>query len=306
MVTERSFIRNLNQQFRAHWPVTTGIGDDGAVIDCSVASQQIVVTDMLLDGVHFDLQHVSARLAGRKAVAVNLSDLAAMACQPTAAFISIAIPRRYWQSEEFVSELYEGIQELADQYEFTIAGGDTNSWDGPFVINVCLTGVPMGKQPALRSGAQPADWLLVSGPLGGSLASGRHLTFEPRLALAEWLVEHTQVNALMDISDGLAIDLHRMLEASNAGAEVIADNIPIHADVPQHLEDHVRRRHALSDGEDFELLIAISPDRARSLLSNPPPHVTLHHVGTITKEPGCHLVLPDGERTVLEAAGWEH
>jgi thiamine-monophosphate kinase len=113
VTTERQFIRNLQSQFPNRGPVLIGIGDDGAVLDVSTDKQQVVVTDLLLDGVHFDLKVTSPFLAGRKAVAVNLSDLAAMGCRPTAAFVSIAIPRNgIGSAQEFLSELYRGADPL--------------------------------------------------------------------------------------------------------------------------------------------------------------------------------------------------
>jgi len=196
VTTENEFIRTLAKRFPVRPPVEVGIGDDGAVLNDPRAPRTIIVTDMLLDGIHFDLNRTSPRLAGRKAVAVNLSDLAAMACRPTAAFVSIAVPKSLRTSAaDFLAELYGGIEELTEQYEFTLAGGDTNSWDGRLAINVCLTGVPVGSHPVLRSGAQSGDVLFVTGALGGSLHQDRHLSFSPRLEIAEWLIRHVPVNA---------------------------------------------------------------------------------------------------------------
>lgn len=311
MPSERDFVRGLQSRFTVRPPVTTGIGDDGAVLNCSDSQQQIVVTDMLLDQVHFDLRDTSARLAGRKAVAVNLSDLAAMACRPTAAFVSIAIPRSLADPSQFLSELYAGIADLADQFEFTVAGGDTNTWDGPFAINVCLTGVPCGALPVLRSGAQVGDVLLVSGALGGSLASGRHLTFEPRLKLAAWLVENLQVHAMLDISDGLAIDLHRMLEASEVGAVVQTRCVPVHSDLMAETAstDHSQLLHrALSDGEDFELLLAVPEDSLQAISDSLSLQTLgLQRIGAITNQPGqLQLCWPDGIITNQAETGWQH
>ncbi len=302
MTTERQFIQQLQQRFPAKPPVLVGIGDDGAVLNCVAEQQQVVVTDLLLDRVHFDLRQTSAACVGRKAMAVNLSDLAAMACWPTAAFVSIAIPRTLAAPDQFLTQLYNAMSELADQYQFTIAGGDTNRWDGPFAINVCLTGVPIGKQAILRSGAQLGDKLFVTGPLGGSLASGRHLTFEPQLQTAKWLAENVAVTAMMDISDGLSIDLHRMLEASGTGAVLYQDCIPIHDDVPVSLSVAERLHAALSDGEDFELLLAVTDDA--DLKSAP---IEFHDIGTVSDQVG-QVFLEDscGNRSVLPESGWQH
>ncbi|MCA9036597.1 MAG: thiamine-monophosphate kinase, partial [Planctomycetaceae bacterium] len=162
---ERDFIHSLARRYPASNSVRVGIGDDGAVLDVP-GNQQVVVTDMLLDGVHFDLRQHALSLVGRKSVAVNLSDLAAMGCRPTAAFVSIAIPKQSSAPAiKFPEQIYDGIDELARQFDFVVAGGDTNVWTGPFAINVCLTGVPyVASQVFLRSSARPDDVICVSGP----------------------------------------------------------------------------------------------------------------------------------------------
>ena len=318
MTTENEFVRRLARRFPLRPPVEVGIGDDGAVLRCGremgldktpfAADRIVVVTDMLLDGVHFELDKISPRLAGRKAVAVNLSDLAAMACFPTAAFVSIAVPKTMkTPSGEFLDELYSGIESLTDQFNFTLAGGDTNSWNGPFAINVCLTGTPMGKCPILRSGAKPEDRLFVTGALGGSLRHGRHLTFEPRLKAAQWLVEHTNLNAMMDLSDGLSVDLHRMMEASRTGAVIRSDLLPIHHDVPANLPDHIRSNAAIADGEDFELLVSVSRGDAITLTQNAASSsIILHEIGWVTPELKIELQDSLGEKSRLCATGWQH
>ena len=282
-----------------------GIGDDGAVVDCSQTDRQVIVVDMLLDGVHFDLQITSPRLVGRKAVAVNLSDLAAMGCWPTAAFVSIAVPRSLESAAAFLEQVFAGIEELANRWNFCVAGGDTNTWDGPFVIDVCLTGVPVGEHPVLRNGARPGDILLVTGPLGGSFGSERHLNFTPRLDLAKWLVLNYDIHAMMDISDGLAIDLHRMMESSNTGADVMADAVPIHADA--NTVDHDSSLlHALSDGEDFELLLAISADDFERLNCDTGRPQDFHQIGIVRSGRHCQLIDDSGHATGLNVAGWQH
>lgn len=274
------------------------------MLDCETEKQQVVVTDMLLDQVHFDLTRTSARLAGRKAVAVNLSDLAAMACWPTAAFVSIAIPKNLHAPEKFLTEFYDGMAELSDEFNFTIAGGDTNNWNGPFAVNVCLTGVPMHGQPVLRSGAKPGDALFVTGPLGGSLSSGRHLAFTPQLATAMWLARNVNIHAMMDVSDGLSIDLHRMTEASGTGAVLHEDCVPIHNDVPLSLSHADRLKAAISDGEDFELLIAVASDNAQKLITS---EIEFHQVGVVTEDsPTILLETSSGDRTILPESGWQH
>ncbi|HIF00008.1 MAG TPA: thiamine-phosphate kinase [Planctomycetes bacterium] len=305
MNSELQFIRALQNRFPVRSPVQVGIGDDGAVVDCSMTDRQVVVIDMLLDGVHFDLKDTTPHLVGRKAMAVNLSDLAAMGCWPTAAFVSLAVPKSLDSADAFLEQVFAGIRELSTHWDVCVAGGDTNTWDGPFVIDVCLTGIPVGQHPVLRSGARPGDVLLVTGPLGGSLNSGRHLTFTPRLELAKWLVQNYDIHAMMDISDGLAIDLHRMMEASETGADVLADAVPIHPDVRSTARNSSLLQ-ALSDGEDFELLLAMSLGDFETLNRDAERSHDFHRIGVVRKERRCQLIDGRGRTTALHVAGWQH
>lgn len=297
-VSEIEFLERLRQQFPASGHVEVGIGDDGAILN-SVGTKQVVVTDMLLDEVHFDLKETTPQLAARKALTVNISDLAAMGCRPMSAFLSLAIPREL-VSTVFVDELYDGIQATSKAYDFCIAGGDTNVWDQPFAINVTLIGEPYGPRCLLRSGASAGDIVAVTGPLGGSLFSGRHLTFEPRLDVAAWASHSDCVTAMMDISDGLAIDLNRMMAASNTGVFVNESQVPIHDNVPANAPN--RLYPALSDGEDFELLLALSkwPDSL-------PQGVELIEIGEVKKaSEGLFLIHSNGSRTDFVPNGFAH
>lgn len=305
LALENDFIRRLTSSTCVRHPVVTGIGDDGAVIEVQDA-RQIVVTDMLLDQVHFDLKTTSPRLVGRKAMLVNLSDLAAMASRPTSAFVSLAIPRNGIQDvNQFLDELYGGIQDCCDRWGFCVAGGDTNSWAGPFAINVCLTGRPMHSAIPLRSGAKPGDHIFVTGPLGGSLPSGRHLSFEPRFEAADWLLSHGFVTAMMDVSDGLATDLPRLAEASEVGAILELSSIPVHPDVDPRRSAEDRIHAALCDGEDFELLFTVPGDLIASFRKSEPPFLPCY-IGQITSAPGVVLRHPNGTLQPLQFSGWQH
>lgn len=319
MTTEREFVRQLTARFPVHPPVIVGIGDDGAVLSCGESSAQVVVTDMLLDRVHFDLRTTSVELAGRKAMAVNLSDLAAMGCRPTAAFVSLALPRSLGSTTpRFLQQLYDGIDALTRRYRFTLAGGDTNVWEGPFAINVCLIGEPTGPQSLLRSGARPGDVLFVTGALGGSLQSGRHLSFEPRVDESAWLVQNVRVHSMIDVSDGLAVDLHRMMEASGTAGEIEAARLPIHADVDAQMPDNAssvplspvvfpdrRIAAALGDGEDFELLFSVDQADAKRLEAGGIPF-PVTRIGLVCDGIGCRIRSTDGLAADLSPSGWQH
>lgn len=300
---EFDLIAQFRRQAETNTAVTLGIGDDAALLASPGDKGVLVTNDVLMERVHFDLSIASPADVGRKALAVNLSDIAAMAGRPTAAFVGLVLPAE--QGAGFADELMSGLMKLADEYDVAIAGGDTNIWDGPAVISVTLLGEPTNPGPVLRKGAQPGDWLLVTGALGGSLG-GRHLHFSPRLHEAQYLNASVELHALIDLSDGLASDIQHILVESRVGAVLDQDSIPIHDDVDQELDDHQRLMHALSDGEDFELLMAVDPTTGAELLAQPPFGTSLTRIGEITDGEGCWLQPDDGDRTRLAPIGWQH
>jgi len=282
--------------------VAVGIGDDAAVIRWP-PDALVVTCDMLLDGVHFDLNEHSVEAVGRKAVACSLSDCAAMAARPVAATTSVAIPRR--MPAEDVRRLAESMLEVAERYGCVLAGGDTTAWDGPLAIDVTmLAEVPPHRGPILRSGAKPGDAIFVSGRLGGSIL-GRHLTFEPRVDLAWRIAETGAVHAMIDISDGLAADLEHICRESGCGAELDADLLEqIISPEARLLASRTGRsplQHALHDGEDFELLIAA--DEAG--LEEFQRQGRLIRIGRMTAEAGIYL-LTGTARQRIEPEGWKH
>lgn len=301
---EFALIDWIRSQVHDRDPVTLGIGDDAACLRPSTDRETLVAIDMLMEGVHFTFPGATPALAGRKAVAVNLSDIAAMGGRPTAIFVSVALPVQRGLS--FAQEVHSGVIELANEHQLVIAGGDTNSWNGPLVISVAVTGEPIGLRPVCRSGAKIGDWLFVTGELGGSLPSGRHLSFPPRLAEAKKLVESVDVHSMLDISDGLAADLHHILKSSRVGALVQAGSIPVSRTAQSATDGKPPLLHALSDGEDFELLFSVSPSEGQRLLDhwNHPTPIT--RIGEITDYPGCWLQQPDGSREQLPPLGWTH
>jgi len=300
---EFQFIDRLRQRTPFRPPVRLGIGDDAAVLDHPAGTVEVVTTDLLMEGVDFLWPQTSAALIGRKSLAVNLSDLAAMAARPTAAFVSLALPRQ--RGRQFADELMDGLLALADEFEVTLAGGDTNSWDGPLVVSVTVLGTPSRNQPVLRSGAKPGDWIFVTGACGGSLA-GRHLTFTPRLTEAARLTELVALHAMIDISDGLAADLHHILDESGVGAVLNAAAIPIHADVGPLTDGRSRLDHALGDGEDFELLFTVAVEDGPRLLSAWDLATPLSQIGTITSDRRCRMYCVDGSVVDLPPLGWSH
>lgn len=284
--------------------VIEGIGDDCAVIRNRRGTDWLVTTDMLMDGRHFRLDRDGPTAVGYKSLAVSLSDIAAMGGRPLAAFAAVALPKLH--AESIGRGLIEGMLPLAEAYRVTLAGGDTNAWDGPLVVSVTVMGSARPHGPILRSGAQAGDAIVVTGPLGGSLA-GRHLHPCPRVEEALAILALVPVHAMIDISDGLSSDLGHILDASGVGATIDADAVPIHEDARSESRRDGRPAldHALNDGEDFELCLAVSPADATRLTAGPVAGRTLHVLGRIEAEPG--LRLREGDRvTLLPARGFDH
>lgn len=302
-MNEFAYIDWIRGRVKSHPGLSVPIGDDTALLQLDSGGACLLAADMLLEGVHFTFPEASPAEVGRKALAVNLSDVAAMAGRPSAALVSVALPRRAESSVP--NELHQGLQQLADEFGVAVAGGDTNTWDGPLVINVAIVGEPTGTGPVLRSGARPGDWLFVTGEFGGSL-QGKHFSFLPRVAAAQRLHETVALHAMIDVSDGLAADLHHILEESDVGAEIVADAVPI-SPAAKQVEDGVAPlQHALADGEDFELLFAVSPADGERLLADSPIEIPLARIGTVTESRDCLLVEENGDRAALPPSGWVH
>ena len=283
--------------------VRFGIGDDAAVLDWPAAQACLVTTDMLMEGVDFTLESATPELIGRKSLAVNLSDIAAMGGRPVAAFVSLCLTQG--AGEEFVRRFYEGLFALAREFSVVIAGGDTNSWAGSLVVNVTVLGTPCRGEPVLRSTAQPGDAIYVTGAVGGSLA-GRHLTFTPRVTEAAEVIAIARPSAMIDISDGLSADLYHILEASGVGARVAAADLPLSPDIARMPGGKSALERGLSDGEDFELLFTMSADEGARLQAAWRHATPLTRIGVITAETRKVLVLSDGAEVPLERSGWTH
>ncbi len=306
---EKNFVDWLKATLPGHSAVRQGIGDDAAVLASSNQRELVVTTDLLADGTHFLSEEVAPERIGRKCLAANLSDLAAMAAEPSAVVTSLLLPRESpdgLSTTEVAKRVTEGIAKLAQDFDIPVIGGDTNVWKGRLAISITAFGYASQGGPLLRSGAQLGDRLLVTGRLGGSI-QGRHLDFTPRVREALQLVEKYDVHAGMDLTDGLAVDLHRMCEASNVGASLDANKIPV-SDAAHELaasSSQTPLDHALADGEDFELLLAVPRDSASAMLRDQPLGCGLSEVGEVISE-GVWLVDAEGQRAALPPSGYLH
>lgn len=286
-----------------HPRLALGIGDDAALVRFPDPTGCLVTVDMLMEGVDFTLPPATGRQVGWKSLAVNLSDIAAMAGKPVACVVSVALPRR--GGFELGRDLLQGVQDCAQKFGVALAGGDTNTWDGPLVVSITVLGEPTGPGPVLRSGARAGDWIMATGSFGGSIA-GKHLDFTPRVEEALALHQATSLHAMIDTSDGLAADLWHVLEESRVGAILDEAAIPISPEAAASHDGKSPLEHALGDGEDFELLFTVSPADGQALLSQPPCTTRLSRVGEITAAPGCYLKSADSKLKALPAVGWKH
>ena len=303
---ETTFIDWLRGRVAADPRLEVALGDDAAVLRPPAGRRTVVTVDMLTEGVDFLLgAGASPRAVGHKALAVNLSDLAAMGARPEAAVIAVALPRV--GAAALARELFEGIAPLAARFGVAIAGGDTNTWDGPLVVSVTVLGSVLPGAAWRRDGARPGDLLVVTGPCGGSLL-GRHLDVAPRCQEALEIADRFAVHAAIDVSDGLSLDLDRLLHASGVGATLHLADVPIHDDARRAAAEDGRSPldHALGDGEDFELVLALPAADARALVAAPPGSLRPAIIGAVTAGAGIEAVAADGSRRPLEPRGWIH
>jgi thiamine-monophosphate kinase len=285
-------------------------GDDAAVLRPPAQRRTVVTVDMLMEGTDFVFgPDCSPRQVGHKALAVNLSDLAAMAARPEAAFAAVALPRTHGDS--IGHGILDGILALAGEHGVVLAGGDTNAWDGPLVVSITAIGsVPPGRAWR-RDGARVGDLLVVSGACGGSLL-GRHLAVSPRCHEALAIADRYEVHAAIDVSDGLSLDLARMMAASGTAAVVDLAAVPIHADATRMAalpgDGRSPLDHALADGEDFELILALPASEAQRLVAESvaftPTPFTI--IGEVVGGAGLLGRSGDGGISPLTPRGFEH
>ena len=269
---EDRVIGQLTKNLPLSKDVRVGVGDDCAVIGSAKESQwELLKTDSLVEGVHFT-KEADPRKVGWKALARTISDIAAMGGEPKHALITLAVSPEEEMAR--IKGIYAGIKRAAKRFKVSIVGGETSRSPQGLFLSIALTGVVSKDQCVLRSGGRSGDLLFVTGSLGGSIR-GKHLTFMPRVAEARWLVTHFRPNAMMDLSDGLGADLPRMARASGVGFEINA--LP--------LNPGCTAENALNDGEDFELLFAISPRKAAPLEAawkKQFPKLALTQIGKLT------------------------
>ena len=331
MPSESEIISRIKQRARSRDDVLIGIGDDAAVLKNTSETDLLACCDLMIEGVHFRLDWTTPRMLGRKALAVNLSDIAAMGGVPKFAMISVALPHQC--SAEFVDELFGGIAELADQHGVSIIGGDTSSSRDSLFVDVSVIGECETGKAITRRGAKAGDKIYVSGSLGASalglslLKDGfrlddskdrsdakqqaifSHLMPAPRLAIGRALCELGLATSMIDISDGLSTDLWHILYESHAGALIHAEAVPIAGSVvslSRVTQGIDPLRLALDGGEDYELLFTVRPEREKELMALAGTLGTrITAIGDIVGDTGLSIEL-NGAIESVERSGYEH
>ena len=275
-VGEDRLLEQLLPKLPRNSGVIVGAGDDCALVQPAQRGRlQVLKTDCLVEGIHF-LATTDAKLVGWKAMARPLSDFAAISGVPQFALVTLVMPAE--KSLAWVKQLYRGLEKAARAFAVAIVGGETSATRGPAVISVAVTGFIERQRWVGRAGARAGDELFVTGRLGGSLR-GHHLKFIPRLSESRWLTQNFRVHAMMDLSDGLGADLPRLALASGVEFEIDEKALP-------------RTRgctiaQAISDGEDYELLFAISAKESSLLMARwrkKFPNVPLTRIGRMNRK----------------------
>jgi thiamine-monophosphate kinase len=291
---EDRLLAQLLPQLPRHSLVLRGAGDDCAVVRYPGRDDlQLLKTDCIVEGIHFTAKSPPA-LVGWKAMARPLSDFAAMSGVPRFALVTLIVPAQ--KTLDWTKKLYRGLEKAARAFRVAIVGGETSNTKGPAVISVCLIGFVEKDRWVGRGGGTAKDELFVTGRLGGSL-KGRHLKFMPRIEEARWLTKHFSIHAMMDLSDGLGADLPRLAGASGVGFALDKTALPVRRGCST--------LQAISDGEDYELLFAVSPDqsaRLKKLWRNRFPKLPLTRIGRLNSK----FDLPDVGRNSKIPSGYVH
>jgi len=328
---EFGLIKHLTQYFKIqHASTIKGVGDDAAIIENTAGEQLVVTTDLLLEGVHFDLMYVPLKHLGYKSIVVNVSDIYAMNATPKQVTVSIAVSNRF--SLEAIEELYAGIKKACEWYEVDLVGGDTTSSTSGLIISVTAIGTAKPEKIATRSGARVNDLVVVTGDLGGAYMGLQILEREkevfksapgaqPNLTGYDYVLERqlkpearkdiiqlladldVKPTSMIDISDGLSSELMHIADQSFVGCDIYEEKIPIApetiAAAKEFNLDYTTA--ALNGGEEYELLFTIKQSDFEKIQGNPNFSV----IGHITDESsGCRMITKAGEGIALKAQGW--
>lgn len=320
-VGEFELIDSIRRRAKNDTRLRIGIGDDCSSIDVPYGHELLTSTDLLLEGVHFRLDWTDLPSLGNKAIAVNVSDIAAMGARPFCLHLGVGLPPGFSRLQ--VEALLDGVFEALDVYDLALAGGDTCRSNGPLMISVTVQGLCRKGQLVLRSGASDGDDIWVSGSLGDSalalnlLQTGRkvcsplakrHFRPEARTALGQELALHNLATAMLDLSDGLSGDLRHILRASSVGARIELEQIPLSEDFRDALKnDPALIDLALGGGEDYELLFTAKPEAGDKLDElSIKLKLPLSRIGKIVSGEEMLFCLVNGQNYVPKVKAFDH
>ena len=322
MLSEFQFLENLKKKY-----ALKKIGDDCAVLPKNSKTDLVVTTDLLVEDIDFRLAWTKPEFIGHKALAVSLSDIAAMGAKPVWSMVSIGVPERIWKSD-FVDGFYEGYMNLARKYDVELVGGDVSKMPDKIVIDSFAAGEVKKNKAVRRSGAQPGDAIFVTGRLGGAAAALkllekgeifeksayqnlllRQLAPQPQTEIGQMLGDEQLAAAMIDLSDGLSSDLRHLCRASRVGAKIFVDKIPVESKILDfdlaNFQSEDESSLALHGGEDFELLFTVRPKkiiRLENLLENQP----ISHIGNVTASVEIIELISEENSRILEPEGFRH
>lgn len=317
MRSEFEFIHSIKQKYGLD-----RVGDDCAVLPKDDSSDLVITADLLVEGIDFRLDWTTPEFLGHKSLAVSLSDIAAMGAVPEWALLSLGVPPGLW-GDHFLEMFYMGWHDLASEFGVELVGGDISRTPDQMVVDSIVGGSVVRGKAILRSGARPGDEIYVTGTLGGAAAGLEHLQQgerleslqekkhlpailrqvrpNPQLKAAAYLRAEEIPTAMIDISDGLSSDLRHLAEASEVGATLWMDSIPIDENASVRDSSFTRAEKALHGGEDFELLFTVDPKKiSREKLAD------FRKIGAVTANVGIIELIIDGEAQILEPKGYRH
>ena len=324
---ERALIQRITARLSVPGWVVVGPGDDAAVVEPERGALEVLTTDVQVEGVHFDRRFVPPDAIGHRALAVNLSDLAAMGARPRAALLSLVLPDAFQVAA--IDRLLDGLLALASTHGIAVVGGNISRSPGPLVVDVTATGTVRRRRVLTRAGARPGDMVYVTGTVGDAAvglmslrerADGgeadtsvgpceeRYVRPEPRVRAGRVLAGNRIASACMDLSDGLADAVRQLADASEVGMTLDADALPMTDAMRRWHEDRGRdaANAALDGGDDYELLFTVRPDHERRLrpLRAALGDVPLTRIGVVSRERRLVLRSAAGDRPLPE--GFEH
>jgi thiamine-monophosphate kinase len=275
-MNEKEIIEFLRRNFKSKKAIV-GIGDDCAIIEYSKKYYLILTTDTLVENVHFEKGKFTWKQIGKKAMAVNLSDISAMGGIPEFALVSLGLPESNF---EIIKGLTEGIKEMCKKYKFEIIGGNLTRTEKIF-IDVFMIGIVEKKYLKTRKGAKPKDFIYVTGTLGASQIK-KQFNIEPRIFEVREIIKKYKVNSMIDISDGLSSDLIKLCEVNKVGFKLYLENLPVSDEAKKISKDKFEEiLHALNDGEDYEILFTAP---ANEKIPEKVGKTKITKIGEITKE----------------------